>query len=343
MKAKLFFWLILSVVVFAAPAPAQLDPANPPTGNLNQEELQKRIAQMLPHQPGLLKFKIIHTFNYDQWPTGLQDAGTDYQEAFKGYSLKTSNNIIFLLDKAGRSIFTFNPGTGQQSLAASDYTNKNIQFDDFCSLRDNRLVIADNSRNSLLFFKNNRLEKNVSFDGERIFFRYIDHIAADRLGNNLAVYDSGRDRSYVFDASGNLQWEIKGQTEPCFLGGALLKLDRHDRKLLVQRTSNISTTTLATYKCEPQNILLDAWAAGTFAGKLAIVTYEGRPDEDHPDYARLLLIKDQNIAVFKFIPNLDFRLNLSTPYGLLISRNGLELITAKIGANGIEVIAAPLK
>jgi hypothetical protein len=337
--------LIASMALIAFPLFAQLDPANPPTDDLDYEEIQRRIELMLPMQPGLLQFKVIHTFAFGNWPNGISDSGVAFQEAFKGYSIKTDNSSILILDKDGRSIFAFNPARAKSEMIASDYPDKNIQFDDFCTLRRQKLVIADNSRSALLFFENNGFRRNIGFDGKRILFRHIDFIEPDRLGLNLAAFDSGRNRTYVFSGEGVLQWEIEGRAEPCFYGNSLIKLEKAEHHILVQKVSDINKIplTIATYRCDPGNIILDAWAAGTFGGKLAIVVYEGRGDEDNPDYARLLMIKDGKTEIFKFVPNLDLRLSLQSPYRLLMSRSGLQLLTAKIGKAGIEIIATDLR
>ncbi|MEW6709786.1 MAG: hypothetical protein AB1403_08205 [Candidatus Riflebacteria bacterium] len=340
---KIIFSLFLTFA--SVSVMAQLDPAAPPTDDLDYEEIQQRIDAMLPITPDLLKFLPICTFKFAPWPNGLVDSGARFQEAFKGYSLKADSNLITMLDKESRSIFAFNPVVGKQTLLASDFKEKNIQFSDFAQLRGNGLAIADNSRSALLFFKNNQLVRNVGFDGNRILFRHLDFIESDRLGMYLLCFDSGRNRTYVFDHDGNLKWEAEGRTEPCFYGNALIRLEKQDTSLQIQRLSEISRQpqTFATYKCQPGNIILDAWTAGTFGGKLAIVVYEGRGDEDNPDYARLLLVKDQAIETFRFRPNLDFRLSLQSPYRLLMTRSGLQLLTAKIAPTGIEILAAPIK
>jgi hypothetical protein len=337
-------FLLTFFIFWAISSFAQLDPANPPTDDLDSEEIQRRIEKMLPMRPGLLEFKAIHTFKFGEWPNGISDSGARFNEAFRGYSIKTDKTSLILLDKQARSAFEFNPAKKTTELVASDYPEKNIQFDDFCRLRNNRLVIADNSRNALLFFRNNKFVRRVGFDGERILFRHIDFVEPDRLGLNLAVFDSGRNRTYVFSADGELQWEIEGRTEPCFYGNSLIKLQKQEQQVKIQRVSGITRTPFSfeTYKCEPGNIILDAWAAGTFAGKLAVVVYEGRGDEDHPDYAKLLVIKENEFEVFEFIPNLEFRLSLQNPYRLLMSRKGLQLLTARIGESGLDIIATSL-
>lgn len=324
---------------------AQLDPGAPPTDDLDYEEIQRRIDSMLPQTPDLLQFKPICVFKFGDWPHGINDSGAQFQEAFKGYSLKTDNNLVLLLDKEGRSVFSIDPADGRQRLIASDFPEKNVEFSDFTILRGERLAIADNSRSALLFFENNKFVSNIGFDGVRILFRHIEFIEPDRLGLYLAAFDSGRNRTYVFDRKGQLQWEIEGRTEPCFYGNGLVKIEKAETSLQLQRVSEINRNaeTFATYHCQPGNIILDAWTAGTFAGKLAVVVYEGRGDEDHPDYARLLMSKDGRIETFKFRPNLDFRLSLSSPYRLLINKSGMQLITAKISASGIEIQAAAIR
>ncbi len=342
--------LILMLAIFSVFCPltnslAQLDPGAPPTDDLEFEEIQLMIEKMLPQTPDLLSFKAICKFRFGNWPDGISNSGAQFQEAFKGYSLKSDNNLVLFLDKEGRSIFSADPQNNKQTLLASDFPQKNIQFADFCQLRDNRIAIADNSRTALLFFSANQFLRNVGFDGERILFRHIDFVEADRLGLNLLVYDSGRDCSYVFDRDGNLKWETPGRTEPCFYGNSLVKISKDETSIKLQRLSEITRDplTFATYNCQPGNIILDAWVAGTFAGKIAVVVYEGRGDEDHSDYAKLLMIKDSAVETFKFRPNLDFRLSLQSPYRLLVNRSGIQLITAKIAADGIEIQAAVIK
>ncbi len=345
MKQLIVFCFFVALFCPLIPSYAQLDPAAPPTDDLEFEEVQKMIEKMLPHTPDLLVFKTICKFPFGDWPSGISDSGAQFQEAFKGYSLKSDNNLVLFLDKEGHSIFAIDPLHNRLELLASDFPKKNIQFADFCRLRDKRMVIADNSRNALLFFSENQFLRNVGFDGERILFRHIDFVEADRLGFNLIAYDSGRDRSYVFDRDGNLKWETDGRCEPCFLGNSLIKIRKEETRIQLQRLSEINRVaqTFATYSCQPDNIILDAWVAGTFAGKLAVVVYEGRGDEDHPDYARLLMIKDSVVEIFKFRPNLDFRLSLQSPYRLLVNRTGMQLITARIADGGIEIHAAAIK
>lgn len=342
---KNLFKLLVCFLLLQSLVYAQLDPAAPPTDDLDYEEIQRRIDSMLPLTPDLLRFAPVCIFPFGDWPAGISDSGARFQEAFKGYSLKTDNNLVLLLDKESRSLFSNDPVHGVQKLVASDYPQKNLEFSDFALLRGNRLAIADNSRNALIFFENNRFARNVGFDGERILFRHIDFVEPDRLGLYLAVFDSGRDRTYVFDRQGALQWEVAGRTEPCFYGNGLIKLEKDETSLKLQRVSEISKepVTFSVYNCQPGNIILDAWTAGTFAGRLAVVVYEGRGDEDHPDYARLLMIKDGRMEIFRFRPNLDFRLSLQSPYRLLISKSGMQLITAKISASGIEIHAATIK
>ena len=324
---------------------AELDPKSPPTDDLDFVEMQQKIDAMLPDQAGLLKFSPIFQVRFAAWPEGISGAGALFQEAFKGYSFKTDNNLVLFLDQDSRSIFEIDSSLLRQRLLASDYMQKNIQFADFCRLRDGGLAIADNGRSSLLFFKDNRFNRNVGFDGRRIFFRHIEFVEADRLGLNLVVFDSGRNHTYVFDRNGNLQWELDGRTEPMFYGNSLIRLEKNENVLKIQKISNLNKTPadIATYECQPGNIILDAWAAGTFAGRLAVVIYEGRGDEDHPDYARLLLVKDQSLKILKFKPNLDLRLSLTNPYRLLFGKKGLQLVTLRISTAGIEIMAAEIK
>jgi len=347
--ARRFGWLPLFAglccFVLAAAAGAQtLDPAAPPTGDIDYVEMQRRIAEMLPDRPDLLKFSRVCLFPFAEWPAGISSAAREGQQAFEGYSLKTDSNLIYLLDKAGRSIFSHDLRQNRQVLLAADREQQHLQLDDFALLRDNTLAIADNSRTALVFFVNNQFRNKIDFDGERMFFRYISFIEPDRLGMNLAVCDSGRNRSFVFDRAGTLQWEADGLCEPVFYGNSLVRFETREKGLLINSFSSIGSEAvrLYDYNCDPGNIVLDAWAAGTFSGQLAVVVYEGRGDEDHPDYARLLLIKDAAVTVHRFVPDLDIRLKLQTPYRLLLTRAGIQLVTARIVAEGLEIVAAPL-
>ena len=337
--AVLGFYLCLLTPALLAQA---LDPAAPPTGDLDYVEMQRRIADMLPDRPDLLKFSRVCLFKFADWPDGISAAAREAQQAFEGYSLKTDSNQIFLLDKAGRSLFSYDLRQNRQQLLASDREQKHLQLDDFALLRDNILAIADNSRTALVFFTTNQFRNKVDFDGERMFFRHIAFIEPDRLGLNLVVCDAGRNRSYVFDRAGTLQWEAEGRCEPLFMGNSLVRIDKRENSLSLFRFSSIDTSPqlICEYSCDPGNIVLDAWAAGTIAGQLAIVVYEGRSDEDHPDYARLLLIKDGKIVVHRFVPDFDIRLNLQTPYRLLLSRTGIQLLSARLVGEGLEIIGA---
>ncbi len=326
-------------------AVAQLDPNNPPTDDLDYEEFQKKVAALLPAQPDLLQFSTIYIFPFAPWPEGIGQAAARFEEAFRGYSLKVDHEMILLLDRSGRTVFAYDGRTKKQKMLATDYQKASLQFDDFTLLRDNRLAVADNSRNELLIFAGNRLDKRLGFDGDRILFRHIDFVESDRLGMNLVLFDSGRNRTFVFNSNGNLTWETEGNVEPCFYGNSLVRLEKGDKNLRIQRLSDITRApvAIAEYTCETTNIILDAWLAGTFAGHLAVVVYEGRGDEDHPDYARLLLIKDGKMTIQRFMPNLDFRLPLLTPYRLLFDRSGARLVTARLSPQGIEIIGAPVK
>lgn len=335
---------LLGLALIGQPVAAQLDPGNPPTDDLDYEEFQKKVAAMLPAQPDLLQFSTICVFPFAPWPEGIGQAAARFEEAFRGYSLKVDQEKILLLDRSGRTVFSYDGRTKKQKMVATDHQKASLQFDDFAMLRDSRLAVADNSRNELLIFAGNRLDKRLGFDGDRILFRHIDFVESDRLGINLVLFDSGRNRTFVFNQLGNLSWETEGNVEPCFYGNSLVRLDKGDKTLQIQRLSDITRTpvTIADYTCEPANIILDAWLAGTFAGHLAVVVYEGRGDEDHPDYARLLLIKDSKMTVQRFMPNLDFRLPLLTPYRLLFDRSGARLITARLSPQGVEIIGAPV-
>ncbi len=335
---------LISIMLGGFQAMAQLDPSNPPTDDLDYEEFQKKVAAMLPAQPDLLKFSTICVFSFAPWPEGIGQAGASFEEAFRGYSLKVDQEKILLLDRSGRTIFSYDGRSKKQKMVATDHQKGSLQFDDFAMLRDGRLAVADNSRNELLIFAGNRLDKRLGFDGDRILFRHIDFVESDRLGMNLVLFDSGRNRTFVFGHRGNLAWETEGNVEPCFYGNSLVRLEKGDKTLNINRLSDITRTPVgvADYTCEPANIILDAWLAGTFAGHLAVVVYEGHGDEDHPDYARLLLIKDGKVTVHRFMPNLDFRLPLLTPYRLLFDRSGARLITARLSPQGIEIIGAPV-
>lgn len=339
--------LLVFVCVLLSPVFAQLDPANPPTDDLDYADYQSRIALMLPDQPDLLKFEPLYTFRFSPWPDGLGEAASRFEEAFRGYSLKVDNERVLLLDKSGRTLFAYDSRQKKQIMLATDHQAKTLQFDDFALLRGDRLAVADNSRNELLLFSGNRLDKQLGFDGDRILFRHISFVEADRLGLNMVLYDSGRNRTFVFSNNGILQWEADGSSQPCFMGSSLIRLEKHDAGLKMLRFSSISRIPeeIASYTCQSGNILLDAWVAGTVGGYLAIVVYEGRGDEDHPDYARLLMLKDGQIRVNRFMPNLDFRLSLLAPYRLLLDRHGVKLVTARIVNAGIEIVAAavPLK
>ena len=335
---------LIGILLGGFQAAAQLDPNNPPTDDLDYEEFQKKVAAMLPAQPDLLQFSTIYCFPFAPWPEGIGQAGASFEEAFRGYSLKVDQERILLLDRSGRTVFSCDGRTKNQKMVATDHQKGNLQFDDFAMLRENRLAVADNSRNELLIFAGNRLEKRLGFDGDRILFRHIDFVEPDRLGMNLVLFDSGRNRTFVFGHQGNLAWETEGKVEPCFYGNSLIRLEKGDKNLQIQRLSDITRTpvAIADYTCEAGNIILDSWLAGTFAGHLAVVVYEGRGDEDHPDYARLLLIKDGKMTVHRFMPNLDFRLPLLTPYRLLFDRSGARLVTARLSPQGIEIIGAPV-
>ncbi|MDD3148501.1 MAG: hypothetical protein PHD82_14505 [Candidatus Riflebacteria bacterium] len=339
--------VLASVFLLLNPAYAQLDSANPPTDDLDYADYQKKIALMLPEQPDLLKFEPLCTFRFAPWPEGLGEAAARFEEAFRGYSLKVDNERVLLLDKSGRTLFAYDSRQQKQLMLATDHQAQTLQFDDFALLRGDRLAVADNSRNELLLFAGNRLEKQLGFDGDRILFRHISFVEADRLGLNMVLYDSGRDRTFVFNNSGILQWEAQGSSQPCFMGSSLIRLEKQDDNLKILRFSSISRTPeeIASYTCPSGNMLLDAWVAGTVGGYLAIVVYEGRGDEDHPDYARLLILKDGQVLSHRFMPNLDFRLQLLTPYRLLLDRYGVKLVTARISNAGIEIVAAsvPLK
>ncbi|MBU1105158.1 MAG: hypothetical protein KKB51_00720 [Candidatus Riflebacteria bacterium] len=333
-----FYLCFIGAACFAQ----SLDPSAPPTGDLDYAEMNRRIAETLPDRPDLLKFSRVCLFKFAEWPDGISSSARYGQEAFEGYSLKTDSNQVYLLDKAGHSLFSYDLRQGSQHLLAADREQGHLQLDDFALLRDNVLAVADNSRTALVFFARNHFRNKVDFDGERMFFRHIAFIEPDRLGLNLAVCDTGRNRSYVFDRAANLQWEAEGLCEPVFMGNALVRLENRASSLRVFRFSSIDTEPqlLCEYNCEPGNIILGAWAAGTVGGQLAIVAYEGRGDEDHPDYARLLLIKDAKVVVHRFRPDFDIRLNLQTPYRLLLSRDGIQLLTARLVSDGLEIIGA---
>ncbi len=348
--SKIFRVVVLALIMVSllcSQLSAQLDPASPPTDDLDYSDLQKKISAMLPEQADLLKFSSLYTFRFAPWPDGPGQAAARFEEAFRGFSLKVDNDKVLLFDKSSRTLFAYDMGAKKQIMLATDHQNATLQFDDFALLRGGKLVIADNSRNELLLFADNRLEKEIGFDGDRILFRHIDFVEPDRLGLNLVVYDSGRNRTHVINSHGQPLWEAEGNAEPCFLGNSLIRLEKQDNILRVLRFSDISRDPVefGRYDTVKGNIILDAWVAGTFAGNLAIVVYEGRGDEDHPDYARLLMMKDGACTVHRFMPNLDFRLPLLTPYRLLLERNKLMLMTAKIGETGIEIVGAqiPLK
>ncbi len=239
----------LCFFVLAAVAGAQtLDPAAPPTGDLDYAEMQRRIAEMLPDRPDLLKFSRVCLFPYAEWPAGISSAAREGQQAFEGYSLKTDSNLIYLLDKAGRSIFSYDLRQNRQALLAADREQKHLQLDDFALLRESTLAVADNSRTALVFFVNNQFRNKVDFDGERMFFRYISFIEPDRLGMNLAVCDSGRNRSFVFDRFGSLQWEAEGLCEPVFFGNSLVRIETGENGLLVNSFSSIGRESVRLYE-----------------------------------------------------------------------------------------------
>ena len=110
---------VMLFLLFTVPALAQLDPANPPTDDLEFSEVQRKIAAMLPEQPDLLKFVPLCTFKFAAWPNGLGNAAANFDEAFKGYSLKTESEAIFLLDKSARSVFTYNASRNRKWLTGA--------------------------------------------------------------------------------------------------------------------------------------------------------------------------------------------------------------------------------
>lgn len=345
MRKTGLFGILLIISVFAGVVSAQtIDPSAPPTGDLDYAEIEQRVKALLPARPGLLKFETLCLFPYAEWPEGLWRDESGKRHLAGAYSIKTATNMVYLLDKAGKTLFAYDLRAARQRMTATDKPQNTLQFDDFAILRAGGVAIADNFRNSVLLFKNNRFAGKIDFDGERSFFRYIEFIEADRLGYSFAVYDSGRDRTYVFSADGVLQWEKPGRAEPVFMGSYLIRLDKSDKGVKVQQFSQINPDeqTISEYECGKENIILDAWAIGTIAGKLAVVVYEGRNNEDHPDYARLLLIKDGQTQVYQLFPNFDARLNLQPPYRLLLTQKGMLLVTARMKNEGIEIVAAQI-
>ncbi len=70
MKKRVSFYLVFLLILSApfAGLAEKLDPARPPTDDLDYEEIQQKISAMLPETPDLLKFSVIHTFRFSGWP-----------------------------------------------------------------------------------------------------------------------------------------------------------------------------------------------------------------------------------------------------------------------------------
>ncbi len=333
-------FLMIGIVAFSQ----QFDGGVIPTDNLDISEIQANIDRSLPEKAGNLRFSRIAVLPFSGWPDGLVKQGHDANGVFQGYSLKTFNNSIYFMDQAGYSVFKIRPQTGKYEIFSTDYGQKNIKMEDFGLLSGNSIVLSDNSRQSLLFFENNRLKEVKSLENDRVLFRHIDFVESDVLGRKIAVYDSGRNRTVLLDSHGKSLWNREGKMEPCFYGASVLNLEKADKGIAVNIISELSRTPrlLDKYYCKEGNIVLDAWIAGTFRGTLVMVVYEGKGDEDHPDYAKVVLFKDGKQRVVEFKPFMDFRLGLVTPFRLLLSRNGLKLITARLLESGIEIIGSEL-
>ena len=342
---KKLITILICLSLSLIPTFGQFNETSLPTDDLDIADIQARIDKKLPDIPELLKFKRLALFPFGKWPNGISPIGKDSENVFQGYSLKLEPFKIYLLDQACKSIFCHNLRTQKLELKASDFEQKNIQFDDFSITRTGVLAVADNSRQSVLIFRNNSFSGHIGVEGERILFRHINFIESDLLGKNFAVYDSGRHRSYVFNSNGKLVWEASEKTEPCFYGNGLISFDKKERTLKINRISELSKTpqNIFTYHCTPKNIILEAYAAGTFRGQLAVVVYEGTGDEDHIDYARLLLFKENKIKEYKFKPFMDLRLDQVKPYRLMLTRNGLQLITLQLSPAGVEVLGAQIE
>jgi hypothetical protein len=179
-KNLLLLLLLFVIPVFAEDPP--LDRNNLPTDDLDHEEIQQQIAQLLPNRPDLLQFREMFTFKFAAWPDGLNKTGADYRQAFNGYVLKTGTDFVYLLDRAGRTVFYYDQRQKKQGMTATDYPACRLQFDDFAVLRAGGVVVADNRINSLLFFSNSKLAGRAGFDGERNYFRHIDFVSLTGSG-----------------------------------------------------------------------------------------------------------------------------------------------------------------
>ncbi len=258
----------------------------------------------------------------------ISDFSTDLKpvsDAEQFYSLSVTEKEILILDALRRRVLSFSTDAGNVRTYLRDPRGL-INISDFAVLAENTVAIADNTRHAVYFFRNNRFSRAVGLIEDRELFQFIQHIFADETGRMLGVYDSAKNRSFVFDLSGNLLWEVPGPAQPSFFQGNLVRVIKNDKRVQlfsVSREGN-RIREIINYSPREPNIVLDAWVAGAESDLIVFAVTEGKGNEDQPDMTRVIALRGNKFTSGEIPASLDLDPTVKKPFRLF-RRNRIPL------------------
>jgi len=329
----LLFGLLLPLHVTAGPG------AGHPSDDLTEHEA-------VPFQPihpptgPVLQASDHGLFPFGNGPGDLAPPSADGALQFV---LAADGEATYLLDPARRRILRRDQA-GSVAVFARDDRPGLLRPIDFALTGPEGLVLADATRQALFLFRNFALAGRMGIIGDRRLFQNLQHVFASPEGTYIAAWDAINTSWYLFDRAGTLRREGREALEPCFLGNSLVFLRKDDRAVRVELLDPATggRRTLHTAACRPGNLVLDAWAATTPTGVLALVIYEGTGDEDHLDHAQVVVVNGSRTDQFALVPNLALSDAFRRPYVLQQRTDGLWLLEGDPGDEGIRIKAYKL-
>ncbi|MBF0501872.1 MAG: hypothetical protein HQM09_17170 [Candidatus Riflebacteria bacterium] len=274
--------------------------------------------------PGQVKPVVLAHFPMAVYSGGVRNP-VNQACSFQGW-----NDKIMFLDSQKGVIFTSADARSLPDSYVTDEPRHLLRMSDFAMISSERLAIADNTRQSVFIFRDRRFEKAITEIDGRALFRNILYIWAEKNGNRLGVYDSGRDRTLVFDVGGNLLAERPGKFEPLFWRQRLIQLKKEERGVSVHSVDPVTgkDNVIFSYVSPSGRLLLDAWGAGALGDEFVIVVYEGAQDEDHPAGGRALRFSQAGPLETVIRMTFDMELGLRRHFSLLAREGRIYLLEA---------------
>ncbi len=292
--------------------------------------------------------KTLHVFRFGNGPEGVSpivqpSAGAESGEGGV-ISILADSDHLYLLDIPGRKILGAETDSAETRLLAKDSMGS-LSVGDFAGSADGTMVWSDPQRQAIHLFRDHNWTRTIWSVDDRKLFREIQYLFSDPRSGSFGVYDSGRDRTFLFNSRGDLAGEFTGEGEPAFFRGHCVRLLIDDDQLTAELLGKDGSGAgkICSYKPSPGNILLDAWVAGSRENTLVITIAEGKGDEDHPDDTKILILREGKATVRAVPFSSDMELLPCRPYTLLGPEGGLVLVEAEAAPEGIAFQGYPLE